>query len=79
MCGELPDAGVLLHLFDNWDLQDDYSKGAYLRWRPGRKGVMSASLLWADQKPSCCEMRIPTVEANVGNISALHGIIFDLA
>ena len=66
---------MLLHLFDNWDLQDDYSKGAYVRWRPG-KGVMSASLLWADQKPSCCEMRIPTVGANVGNISALHSIVF---
>jgi hypothetical protein len=73
--GELPDAGVLLHLFDNWDLQDDYSKGTYVRWRPG-KGAMSASLLWADQKPSCCEMRIPTAKANVGSISGLHGIVF---
>lgn len=70
--GELPDAGVLIHLFDTWDLQDDYSKGTYVRWRPGR-GAMSASFLWADQKPSCCEMPIPTF---VARASGLHGIVF---
>ena len=37
---------------------------------------MSASFLWADQKPSCCEMLIPTAAGNVGSISGLNGIVF---
>ena len=67
---------MLIHVFDTWDLQDDYGKGTYVRWRPGR-GAMSASFLWADQKPSCCEMPIPTfASGHAGRESSLHGIVF---
>ena len=73
--GELPDVGVLIHLSDNWDLLDDYASQTYVRWRPGR-GEMSASFIWADQKPSCCAMPIPTAVANIGSITRLQGIVF---
>ena len=57
------------------DLLDDYGRQTYVRWRPGR-GEMSASFIWADQKPSCCEMPIPTAVENIGSITSLQGIVF---
>lgn len=67
--GALPDSGVLLHVFDGWAPRD----AAY---RPGSAASeMSASLVFADQRPKCCsEIPIPVFQGN--GASGLQGIVF---
>jgi len=50
--GVLPDAAVLVHIFDGWEQRN--ADGSYVMWR-AKPGVQtSASLVWADQRPPCC-------------------------
>ena len=74
--GLLPDAAVLLHIFDEWE---ESTGNERIFWRAGssRNNViqrMSTSLIYADQRPSCCnDIGIPVFDKG---FAGLQGLIF---
>lgn len=64
--GALADAGLLLHIFDGWEINGN----DYVAANTG----MSTSIIYADMRPDCCpNLKIPTYTAWA---TGVQGIIF---
>ena len=72
--GTLPDAGVLVHIFDNWESRANSPGNPFVYYRSDDK-QMSTSLIYADMRPDCCaELAIPVY--SMRGFTSIQGIIF---
>ena len=71
--GALADAAVLVHIFDGWE-EHEHGLVAYRATPFVHDGHISTSLIYADQRPTCCpEQSIPVY--TMGSLG-VEGIIF---
>ena len=52
--GALADAGILFHVWDNWEYQGPQNDPGFVYYKARRRKQMSASMIFADQQPDCC-------------------------